>query len=193
MVGSDDEEVERELVAGGLACPACGGRLRPWGFTRGRVLRDRGGIELWRRPRRSICGGCGATHVLLPVLVFSRRRDLAEVIGVALEAKAAGEGQRRIAKRLGVHPDTVRGWLRRFTARAGEVREYFTRLAYVLGADLRTLEPRASPVADALDAIGVAARAAAERFGSTPVWHFVSGATGGGLLANTGSPFPALG
>lgn len=193
MVGSDEGEVERDLVAGGLVCPACRERLRPWGFARWRVLRDRGGVEWRRRPRRSICGGCGVTHVLLPVRVFLRRRDLAEVIGEALKAKAAGEGQRRIAKRLGVHPDTVRGWLRRFAARAGEVREYFTRLAYVLGADLRTLEPRASPVADALEAIGVAAGAAAERFGSTPVWHFVAGATGGRLLANTGSPFPALG
>jgi hypothetical protein len=193
MVGIDEEEVERELVGGGLACPACRGMLRPWGFARWRVLRGRGGTLLRRRPRRSICLGCGATHVLLPVLGFLRRRDLAEVIGEALVANAAGVGRRRIAGRLGVHPDTVRGWLRRFAARAGEVREHFTRLAHGLGADLGVVEPRASPAGDALEAIGVAARAAAELFGRSPVWQFASGATGGRLLANTGSPFPAIG
>lgn len=193
MVGIDEGEVERDLVAGGLVCPACEGRLRPWGFARCRVLRDRGGVERRRRPRRSICGGCGVTHVLLPVLTFLRRRDLAEVIGEALEAKVAGAGRRRIAKELNVPVDTVRGWLRRFAARASEVREFFTRLAHSLGADLRAIEPRASPLADALEAVGVAARTFAERFGPTPVWHFVSGATGGRLLSNTSSPFPALG
>jgi hypothetical protein len=131
--------------------------------------------------------------VLLPVDGLLRRRDLAGVIGEALEAKAAGDGHRRIAERLGVLPDTVRGWLRRFAARAGEIREHFTRLAHALGGDLRTLEPRASPVVDALEAIGVAARTFAERFGPAPVWQFVSGATGGRLLSNTTSPFPGLG
>lgn len=141
MVGSDEGEVERELVAGGLACAACGGMLRPWGFARWRVQRGGGGVQLRRRPRRSICAGCGATHVLLAVDGFVRRRDLAEVIGEALVAKAAGAGFRRIARRLGVPPDTVRGWLRRFAARAGEVREFFTRLAHGLGTDLRKVEP----------------------------------------------------
>ena len=193
MVGSDEGEVERELAAGGLACPACRGVLRPWGFARWRVLRGRGGRQLRRQPRRSICSGCGSTHVLLPVDGFVRRRDLAEVIGEALEAKVAGAGRRRIAKGLDVPADTVRGWLRRFAARASEIREFFTRLAHALGADLRAIEPRASPLADALEAVGVAARTFAERFGPTPAWHFVSGATGGRLLSNTSSPFPALG
>lgn len=98
------------------------------------------------------------THVLLPVLALWRRRDLAEVIGEALEAKLAGAGHRRIARRLDVPADTVRGWLRRFSARASEVREHFTRLAHALGADLGAIEPRASPLADALEAVGVAAR-----------------------------------
>jgi hypothetical protein len=194
MVGTDEGQVETELVAGGLTCPACGGRLRPWGFARRRVLRGRGGRELWRRPRRSICSSCAVTHVLLPVLVLWRRRDLAVVIGEALAAKAAGAGYRRIAGSLGaVPPDTVRGWLRRFAARAGEIREHFTGLAHALGADLGVMEPRASPVADAVEAIGVAAQAAADRFGPAPVWHFASGATGGRLLANTGSLYPGRG
>lgn len=192
MVGSDEGEVERELVAGGLACPECRSRLRPWGFARWRALRGRGGKPLGRRPRRSICSGCRATHVLLPVDGFCRRRDLAEVIGEALVAKMAGAGHRPIARGLGVPADTVRGWLRRFAARAGEIREHFTRLAHLLGVDLAGMAPRASPVADALEAIGVAARAAAARFGPEPVWSFTSGATAGGLLSNTSCPFPAL-
>jgi hypothetical protein len=193
MVGSDAGEVERDLVAGGLVCPACGARLRPWGFARCRVVRDRGGVELRRRLRRSICSGCGATHVLFPVDGFVRRRDLAEVIGEALVAQAAGAGHRRIARRLDIPPDTVRGWLRRFAARAGEVREYFTRLAFLLGANLAAVGARASPAGDALEAIGMAAQAAAARFGAMPVWWFASAATGGRLLSNTGCPFPALG
>lgn len=192
MVGIDEGEVERELVGGGLVCPACRGVLCPWGFARWRVLRGRGGSPFRRRPRRSICRSCRSTHVLLPVLGFLRRRDLAEVIGEALLAKAAGAGHRRIARRLGLPPDTVRGWLRRFAARAGEVREHFTRLAHLLGANLAGVEARASPGGDALEAIGVAARAAADRFGAMPVWWFASAATGGGLLSNTGCPFPLL-
>lgn len=50
MVGTDEGEVERDLVAGGLVCPTCGGRLRPWGFARCRVLRNRGGVERRCRP-----------------------------------------------------------------------------------------------------------------------------------------------
>lgn len=34
MVGINDGEVERDLVGGGLVCPACRGVLRPWGFAR---------------------------------------------------------------------------------------------------------------------------------------------------------------
>ena len=193
MVESDAGEVERELVAGGLVCPACGARLRPWGFARWRVQRAWGGVQRRRRPRRSICSGCGATHVLLPVEGLVRRRDLAEVIGEALMARAAGAGHRRIARRLGLPPDTVRGWLRRFAVRAGEIREHFTRLAYLLGANLVGVEARASPAADALEAIGVGAQAAAARFGAMPVWWFASAATGGRLLGNTSCPFPTLG
>lgn len=193
MVGSDESEVERELVGGGLTCPACGCGLRPWGFGRWRVQRGKRGAQLRRRPRRSICSGCGSTHVLLPVDGFVRRRDLAEVIGEALMARAAGGGHRRISGALGVPADTVRGWLRRFTARSGEIREHFIRLAYLLGADLVAVEPRASPAADALEAIGVAAQAAAVRFGPMPVWWFASAASGGRLLSNTSCPFPALG
>jgi transposase len=55
------------------------------------------------------------------------------VIGRAIEAKVAGAGHRVIAERLGVPKDTVRGWLRRFALRAGEVRGYFTRWGVAFG------------------------------------------------------------
>ena len=87
---------------------------------------------------------------------------------------------------------TVRGWLRRFAAKAEFLRGQFTALAHGLDRDLGRLEPRGSPSEDALDAIGVAAAAAARRLGPSPVWWMASGASGGRLLANTSSPFPAL-
>jgi len=52
--------------------------------------------------------------VLLPDVALLRRQDEIAVIGAAIEATVAGQGYRRIAGRLGVHADTVRGWLRRF-------------------------------------------------------------------------------
>jgi hypothetical protein len=184
MVRAEADEVERELIAGELGCPDCDGELRPWWFARPRRLRGPEGLVLMR-PRRSRCRRCGITHVLLPVLALLRRHDLVEVIGAALMAKAAGAGHRRIATRQGLPEETVRGWLRRFTTRAAAIREHFTRLAHRLGADLSTVQPRASPVVDAVEAIGVAAHAAAERFGPTPVWHFAAGASAGRLLSNT--------
>lgn len=191
MVRPGGSEVEAQLRGGGLRCPGCEGELRPWGSARRRLLR--GLREVCPiRPRRSRCRGCGATHVLLPTVALLRRADVAEIIGDAVEAKARGQGHRRIAARLNRPPTTVREWLRRFAARAREIREHFTRLAHRLGAELGAVQPRASPLADALEAIGIAARASAGRWGAASSWHFVAGATGGRLLANTGSPFPAL-
>ena len=124
MVEARAARVERDLVQGGLACPGCGGELRPWAHARGRTLRDRG-RPVRLRPRRKRCRSCGATHVLLPTICLPRRLDLARVIRDALRAKARGAGHRRIAERLGVPPTTVRGWLRRFASRAGAVRTLY--------------------------------------------------------------------
>ena len=57
------------------------------------------------------------------------------VIVAALAAKAAGVGYRRIAMSLGRPAETVRGWLRRFAARAEAVRGVFTVLLRALAAD----------------------------------------------------------
>ena len=114
IVCAEQVRVEAELVGGLLGCPSCRAVLGPWGHARERVLRCRGRDRLLR-PRRARCRGCADTHVLLPDLALSRRQDEVSVIGEAIEAKVvAGEGFRRIAARLGAHPETVRGWLRRF-------------------------------------------------------------------------------
>lgn len=192
MVGTEPAVVETDLVAGRLTCPGCGHDLRPWGHARSRELRRRGGADR-RRPRRAICAGCGTTHVLLPDDSLARRRDDVEVIGAALAAKAGGSGHRAIAVDLGLPPTTVRGWLRRFGVMADRIREHFTRWAHALDPLLGAISPAGSAFADALEAIGVAARAGVHRFGPHPPWSLATVLTGGGLLANTSSPWAAPG
>ena len=190
MVGPDPVVVERELVAGELDCPGCGGELRPWGCA-WRWLRDRGGARRVRR-RRGRCRGCRATHVLQPVTTLGRRLDLAVVIGQALVWRVLGRGHRRIAGELGLPATTVRGWLRRFAARAELIAGHFARLAAWLDPSVAVPEPRGSPLACAVEAIGVAAVAAARRLGAhTGPFEFASGASGGRLLCNTSAPFPS--
>ena len=125
-VNADRDVVERLLGDGELACPSCGGVLGGWGNARERRVRVLDGDDVRLRPRRSRCRGCGRTHVLLPVTCLARRADEMAVIGVALEAKAAGAGHRAIAGMLGRPPSTVRRWLRRFSERAEPVRVFFT-------------------------------------------------------------------
>jgi hypothetical protein len=157
-----------------------------------RVLRCRGG-DRWLRPRRARCRGCAGTHVLLPELGFSRRQDEVAVIGEAIEAKVvAGEGFRRIAARLGACPETVRGWLRRFAERAGEIRAQFTRCAVALDPELGAVLPAGGDAADALEAIAVAVRAWVLRFGSSDPWRIASRLSGGMLLGNTNRPLEVV-
>lgn len=186
MVGNDPARVESDLSAGVLVCPICEGRVGPWGWARRRLIRGYG----WVSPRRGRCRSCRVSHVLLPAGLLVRRRDHVEVIGAALLAWAAGSGHRRLCGMVAVPADTVRGWLRRFAARAEETRRLFWLLAHRFDPSLGPIESRGSPVADALEAIGVAAGAAVRRFGPTgSVWVFVSGATSGALLCNTSSPY----
>jgi hypothetical protein len=126
------------------------------------------------------------THVLLPVSVLLRRADLAEVIGVALVAKARGGGVRAIAAVLGRPVDTVRGWCRRFGRRAEQVRMFFTVLLADVGVDPLMPAATATVVADAVSAIAGACSAVAARWpvlGTVPPWQAASAASGGRLLA----------
>lgn len=183
MVGTDPVEVERALAAGELCCPGCSGVLRPWGHARWRSLRGEGEEAVWHRPRRAACSGCAATHVLLPVSWLPRRADAVAVIGAALLAKTAGVGHRPIASALGRPASTVRGWLRRFAARAEEVRVWFTGLLHLLDPEAAPLPVTGSAVGDAVEAMGAAASAAVVRLSPGCPWQFAARASGGRLLA----------
>ncbi|MGH9028582.1 MAG: helix-turn-helix domain-containing protein [Acidimicrobiales bacterium] len=176
--------VETELETGGLACPSCAGVLGPWGHARERPLR-RGRAEERVRPRRSCCRSCGVTHVLLPDTTLLRRRDHVEVIGAALEARVAGDGYRVIARTLGRDRSTVRNWLRSFRSLAERVRAHFTALAYAFDSDLLPIAPAGDALGDAVAAIGIAVRAAVQRFGPSTPWPLASRLSNGALLSNT--------
>jgi transposase-like protein len=203
-VGKDARGVERMLEEGSLRCPGCGGRLARWGHARRRVIFGPGRRGRVVRPRRSRCTACGATHVLLPAGLLARRPDEAGVIGAALAAAARGRGHRRIARELGVPEDTVRGWLRRFAGRAGQVREIFTKVAAAVAADPVPLAPAGSPVADAVVAVAAAAAAICGRWPrllTVSPWEIACAVTGASLMApvimvaavNTNSPLPGTG
>ena len=203
-VGKDAAGVGEMLKQGMLCCPDCAERLAPWGWARERVIFGRGRAGRMVRPRRSRCTGCKVTHVLLPADLLVRRADDAAVIGQALASAARGRGHRRISAALGISPDTVRGWLRRFAAAAGRVREFFTRLQVALSADPVPLAPAGSAVADAVVAVAAAADAAAKRWPgirAVPAWELAAAVTSGTLMApvilfrpaSTNSPLPAIG
>jgi len=123
--------------------------------------------------------------VLLPAWCLTRRADAGEVIGLALEVKAAGEGHRVIAERLGRPASTVRGWLRAFTRRAEQVRSVFTALAASLVTDPPLPVPAGPGVADAVAAVAAAAAAAARvpGVGTVARWELAAAVTCGLLLA----------
>lgn len=182
IVGIDPVEVERLLRSRELSCPSCRGVLGPWGHARSRPARGSEGT-VRHRPRRARCVSCGSTHVLLPARWLLRRADAVAVIGAALEAKAAGAGHRSIAAGLGRPASTVRGWLRRFAARAEHTRAEFTRLLHAFDPVAPALAPRGSVAGDALEAIGRAAAAAVVRLSPVAPWEFAARVTGGRLLA----------
>jgi hypothetical protein len=188
VVDTDPRRVEAQLAAGRLACSGCGGRLSRWGFTASRTVRMRDG-ERSMRLRRGCCCRCGATHVLLPASLTTRRRDGVEVIGAALHLAALGEGHRRIAERLERPPDTVRGWLRAARKAAEAVRACAVKWYVTLDAESGPVEPQHSAVADAVEALMLTARAWRQRFGPEPIgpWERAQRLTGGLL-----SPAPAL-
>ena len=165
--------------------------LAGWGRARARTVRGPDGA-VRVVPRRSRCTGCGATHVLLPVLLLVRRADTAAVIGAALAAKAAGGGHRRIAERLGRPPGTVRGWLRRFAGRVEAVRVVFTRWCRALAPDPVLPGPAGSGVGRR-GRRGERRGRGRSRPGSSvvevPVWQVASAVSAGRLLS-PGWPAP---
>jgi hypothetical protein len=192
IVSDDRAAIEADLAAGGLLCPRCGaGVLGGWGCARLREVRTGLGVRRLR-PRRGRCRdrSCRATHVLLPEVCLARRRYVAEVIGAALLSVGA-EGYRRAGERLGVPGETVRDWRRRFGSRAGLIGSQFLRWARALDASLVPPAGRGSPLADAIEAIGVCTRVASLLLGRRAPWSWASALTAGGPLAvNTSPPWP---
>jgi transposase-like protein len=188
IVETNPIAVETALVAGLLNCPACDGRLAPWGFARSRLIRILVGFED-RIFRRSRCSSCKKTHVLVPSDTLVRRRDGIEVIGSALTSSARGVGLQEIADGLDRPAETVRDWLRRARARAEEIRAHFTLWSVALDGSMLLLG-QGSAFSDAVDAMGCAGRAAVLRKIAVHPWHFCSGVTGGTLLCNTNPPWP---
>jgi hypothetical protein len=179
-----DEGTEAELQAGRLSC-ACAGRLRPWGHARSRQIRQRDGSHVTLRPRRAICARCTRTHVLLPLWSLPRHRDAVETVGDALFKAAHGQGHRSIAQGLALPPSTIRHWLRRARGRAEWLRQRAVRVGHEIDVCLPFSPPRASRLAEALDALGLAAAAAIRRFGwvGTSPWRVIAALSGGHLLS----------
>jgi len=104
-----------------------------------------------------------------------------------LLARAGGAGHRSIAAALGRPACTVRGWLRRFSRRAEDVRVFFTRLLHRLDPQAGPLLPRDCVFADAVEALGRAGAASVRRLSPRPPWEFASWASAGLLLAPVAS------
>lgn len=134
---------------------------------------------------------CLVTQVFLPDVALGRRVDAVAVIGRALMAAAAGAGHRTVAAQLDRPVSTARGWLRRFRLAALSVAAHFTAWAHRLDPNVAPVAPAGSAVADAVEAVGVAARAASLRLGPRPGWSWASALTAGRLLSNTNTPWPA--
>ena len=174
-------------------CPACSLPVVFWsGYWR---------HVRWKQRERRIfvprvrCRACGVTHALLPAFVLVRRLDAADAAGAVIGQVAGGTcGVRPAAAAAGVPHTTARGWVRRFTARAGELAVSFSALAADLGGEV--VRPLPDRLRWAVAAVGAAFTAAAGLPGWAALgrWRFACAVTGGSLLAaNASSPFLIIG
>jgi len=186
----DADRAARDLARGALACPRCGGPLRPWAWAPARRVRQLDGSTVPVRPRRARCGSCRATQVLLPAACLPRCGDATAVIGAVLAAKAAGRGHRRIAADLGRPPSTVRRWLRRARGDHAEWlrRQGVEHAGWLAPAVLADLVAQPTPLGDALQALAAAVAAYRRRFEHhADPWTLIGVFTSGRLLI----PVPA--
>jgi len=180
----DEVNAIEGIARGEHHCP-CGGQLRPWGYARVRQIRQLDGSDVALRPRRLVCSACRSTQVLLPAWSLPRRRDSTESIGAALLMAARGNGHRTIAADLGRPDSTVRNWLRRFRQHTAWLHRLATLAAHQLDPDHGPMTARATPLAEAVDMLGVAALAAVQRFDLARVspWTIVA-VVSKGMLTN---------
>jgi hypothetical protein len=145
---------------------------------------------------RARCSSCGVSHVLVPSFLLVGRLDVADSVGVVLEAVTGGvSGVRPAAARVDVPHTTARDWVRRFAVRAAVSWSGFAALTIELGGDVATR--RSSPMV--VTTIGVmrdAHRAAVARHEALTgdLWGFVSVVSGGMLIrSNTDPPWRVFG
>jgi transposase-like protein len=191
----DAAAARKALVAGRLACPSCGGTLRPWGRSRTRAVatpHDSAQATVTVRLHRARCRSCQGTHVLLPAELVARRCYPLRVIGAALTAADQGGGSRSVASRLAVPAATVRSWLRRARANAEALYRLGVQTVVALDPALLPATPRTTPLGDALQALAAAASATIARFApdlaSVHPWPVINVLTRGQLLAPGLSP-----
>jgi hypothetical protein len=121
---------------------------------------------------------------LRPAASLPRRRDAVETVGAALLKAARGHGHRVIADELGLPRSTVRNWLRRARSRAEWLRCQAIRAALELDGGLPPVTPRTTPLADAVEALGLFSSAVVRRFGwsGTSPWRLIAVMCRGQLL-----------
>lgn len=180
----DVEAARQALRAGFLRCPDCRGVLGPWARARTRRIRVPDGHQVELTPDRARCRVCRRTHVLLPGHVVPRSSYSADVIGAALLATARGTARRTVAAELAVPTATLRDWLRAARRGAAALTAAAAQTAAETGASLFGHRSPGgwlgSPLAEALDALGVAARALAR---ATPIIGRPAPASGVDYLA----------
>ena len=186
------ESVEARLAAGRLRSPCCGAVLARWGWARRRVVAMLSGPEEFC-PRRGRCRRCGRTHVLLPAVLWSRRRYGAAVIMAVLvlaaAAAAAGRATARpwLAGRDGsrwqVPASTAWSWRSRFAGRAAALRQALMGVLPLADPLARPLVPAGSPAGDCLAALQAVTAGLARRFPPLAAVsaHEVAGHLTGGL------------
>jgi hypothetical protein len=183
-------------------------RTRHWAgrsWCRGRSARRVRGWRLfwsgywwhvrWQKREQKIfiprvrCRGCAVTHALLPAFILTRRLDAAESAGAVIgQVAARAAGVRPAAAAAGVPYTTARGWVRRFTVRAGELAVSFSALcAELIGVAVRPDPDRRLRWAAGAVGAAFAAAAALPGWADLGVWRFASAVTGGSLLAANAS------
>jgi hypothetical protein len=183
----------RGVVVPRQSCPACSSPMGFWSGYHRSVRVDGLFHRLWIC--RARCAGCSVSHALIPSFLLIGRHDVVAVIGGALAGIGFGCSIGRMADRLDVPFTTVRGWVRRFRARAGMWLSGFAALTVEFGGVTPTRWPMSVPAA-AVAAMGWAHRAAVERQPVlTPgLWGFVSVVCGGALITtNTDPPWRVFG
>ena len=183
----------REVLVPRPLCESCAVAMVFWAGYERSVRAEGGCVRLWIV--RARCSGCGVSHALIPSFLVVGRLDVVETIGQALVDVSSGVSIGWAARRLDVPFTTVRGWVRRFRARASLWWSGFAALTVELGGAIPARWPSGLSAA-AIAAMGWAHRAAFARHEMRTglLWAFVSVVCGGALITtNTDPPWRVFG